>query len=56
MNYFEHIARKGKRDEVSLDVVEFDLQSTPGIEAQEIHFDDTATFAAYVARELGRGP
>lgn len=55
-SYYEHQARKGKRDEVALDVIEPDFPVTPGVEVRELKFDDTATFMAYVARETGRGP
>lgn len=52
-SYFEHMA--GPKV-VKLDVIEFDQPVSEGIEVKEIRFDDTATFAAYVARETGRGP
>jgi hypothetical protein len=53
--YFEHFARKGNREEVSLDVIEFEPQHQ-GIEVSERRFESTGEYLAFIAREMRRGP
>lgn len=54
-SYYEFMAGKGGRPDIALDVVEFDEPQSAGIEVSEKQFDSTGEFAAYVARETGRG-
>ena len=55
-SYFEHMAGKGGQPVIELDIVEFDMPQSAGIEVSERHFESTGEFLAYVARETGRGP
>ena len=56
-SYFEHCANQGKarREEVSLDVVQFDMPEQPtGITVVELDFETTWERLEFVRREIGK--
>lgn len=55
-DYFEFMARRDRPAEVALDVIEFDMPQTIGIEVSERRFDSTGEYLAFIARETRRGP
>jgi hypothetical protein len=55
-SYFEYMSSKGGKPDIALDVIEFDMPPTPGIEVEEKTFENTGKLLAYVARETAIAP